>query len=115
MKTAPHEDFDQDTRQRGCSQRLPDHSKGDTKSDGAIPSVPGHILYLIRKGTRYQAYDMFLKWKKLWNEEKRHIRPDELMLNDTRESNHSKKNNDYSKYGKRVGSNHNNDKKVISA
>ena len=50
LKTSLHDDFDQDKQQRGRSRRLPDHSKGDTKSDGAIPSVPIHLLDLIRKG-----------------------------------------------------------------
>ena len=44
LKTALHDEFDQDKNQRGRSWRLPDHYKGDTTSYGAIPSVPGHIL-----------------------------------------------------------------------
>ena len=68
----------------GCSRRLPDRSKEDTKSNGAIPSIPGHLLNIIRKVTGHQAAGLFLKWKKLWNEEKRHIRPDKLQLNDTK-------------------------------
>ena len=84
LKTALHDNFDQYKQQRGRSRRLPDHSKGVTKSDGSIPRVPGHILDLIRKVTEQQAAGLFLKWKKLWNEEKRHIRPDKLQLNDNK-------------------------------
>ena len=50
LKTSLHDNFDQDKQQKCRSQRLTDHSKGDTKSDGAIPSVPIHLLDLIRKG-----------------------------------------------------------------
>ena len=73
LKTALHDNFDQDGQQRGRSRRLPDHSKGKTKSYGAIPRIPGHLLYLIRKGNRSQAAGLILKWKNTWNEEKRHI------------------------------------------
>ena len=68
LDTALHNNFDQDKQLRCHSRRLPDQSKGYTKRDGAIPSVPGHLLDLIRKGTGQQAADLFLKWKKLWNE-----------------------------------------------
>ena len=54
---------------------------------------------------------LILKWKNIWNEEKRHIRSDELRLNENRDSNHSKKNKGNSKDGKRKGGNHKNDKK----
>ena len=50
LKTALHGDFDQDKHQRGRSWRLPENSKGDTKSNGAIPITPGHLLDFIRKG-----------------------------------------------------------------
>ena len=111
FKTALHNDFDQDEQQRVRYRGLPDHFKGDTKSDGATPSVPGHILDLIRKGTGQQVAGLFLKWKKLSNEEKRYIRPNELRLNDTRESNHINNNKNNSKDGKRRVGNHNNDNK----
>ena len=100
LKTALHYDFDQDKPQRGHSRSLPDHSKVGTKGDGDISSVPGHLLDLIRKGSGQKAAGLSLKWNKLWNEEKRHIRPDELQLNDTRESRYSKKNKYNSKDGK---------------
>ena len=111
LKTALHNDFDQDEQQRGRSRRLPNHSKGKTKNDGAIPSIPGHLLDLIRKGNRLQAAGMILKWKNIWNEEKIHIRSDELRLNDNRDSNHSKNKKVDSKDGKRNGGNQNNDNK----
>ena len=111
FKTALHDDFDQDEQKMGRSPKLPDHSKRDTKSDGYIPSVPGNLLDLIRKGTVQQADGLLLKWKKLWNEEKRHIFHDELLLDGTRGSNHRKNNKDYSKYGKRGSGNNKNDKK----
>ena len=68
LKTALHHDFDQDEQQRGRSRRLPDHSKGKTKNDGAIPSIPGHLLELIRKGNGSQAAGLILKWNNIWNE-----------------------------------------------
>ena len=67
LKTALHHDFDQDEQQRGRSRRLPDHSKGKTKNDGAIPSIPGHILELIGKVSGSQAAGLILKWKNIWN------------------------------------------------
>ena len=108
LKTTLHGDFGQDEHQRGPSWRLPDHSKGKTNSDGAIPSIPGHLLYLIRKGNGSQAAGLVLKWKKIWNEERRHIRSDELRLNDNRDSNHSTNKKGDSKDGKRKGGNHKN-------
>ena len=76
LNTALHNDFDHDKQQRVCSRRLLEHSKGKTKSDGAIPSIPGHLLYLIRKGKGSQAAGLILKWKNIWNGERRHIRSD---------------------------------------
>ena len=111
LKTALHDDFDQDEQQRGRSRRLPNHSKGKTKSNGSIPSIPGHLLDLIRKGNILQAAGMILKWKNIWNEEKIHIRSDELRLNDNIDSNHSKNKKVNSKDGKRKGGNQNNDNK----
>ena len=49
LKTDLHDYFDQYEQQRGCSRELPGHYKGDTKSNGAIPSIPGHLLDLIIK------------------------------------------------------------------
>ena len=111
LKTALHDDFDQDEQQRGRPQRHTDHSKGNTKSDGAIPRIPGLLLDLMRKGNGSQAAGLILKWKNICNEEKRHIRSDELRLNNNRYSNHIKKNKGNSKDGKRGGGNHKNDKK----
>ena len=68
LKTALHDDFDQDKQQRGRSWRLPGHSKRKTKSDGAITIIPGHLLDLIRKGNGSQAAGLILKWKNIWNE-----------------------------------------------
>ena len=62
LKTSLHKNFDQYKQQRGRSRWLSGHSKGDTKSDGIIPSVPGHLLDLIRKVTGQQAAGLFLKW-----------------------------------------------------
>ena len=76
LKTALHDEFDQDEQQMGRSRKLPDHSKGKTKINGATPSIPGHFLGLIRKGNGSQAAGLILKWKNIWNEEKRHIRSD---------------------------------------
>ena len=73
LKTALHDNFDQDEHQRDRSWQIPDHSKGDTKIDGAMPSIPCHLLDLIRKGNGSQAAGLILKWKNIWNEEKRHI------------------------------------------
>ena len=61
LNTALHDNFYQDKQQRGRSRRLPDHSKGDTKSDGDIPSIPVHLLDLIRKVAVQQAAGLFLK------------------------------------------------------
>ena len=41
LKTDLHDDFDQDKQHMGHSRRLPHHSKGYTKSDGAITIIPG--------------------------------------------------------------------------
>ena len=67
LNIALHNNFYQYKQQRGRSRRLPGHSKGYTKSDGAIPSIPGHLLDVIKKGTGQQASGMFLKDKKWWN------------------------------------------------
>ena len=67
LKTDLHDDFDQDEQQRGRSRRLPDHSKGKTKSNGAIPIIPGHRIHIIRKGNGSQAAGLILKWNKIWN------------------------------------------------
>ena len=61
LKTGLHDNFDQDELQRGLSRRLPNHSKGYTKSDGDIPSIPVHLLDLSRKVTVQQAAGLFLK------------------------------------------------------
>ena len=90
LKTTLHDDFYQDKQQRSRSRRLPDHSKGKTKNNGAIPSIPGHLLELIRKGNGSQAAGLILKWKNIWNEEKRNISSDELRLNNNRDYYHSK-------------------------
>ena len=111
LKTAPHDDFDQDEQQRGRSRRLPDHSKGNTKRNGSIPRTPCHLLDLIRKCNGSQAVGLILKGKNIWNEEKRHIRSDELILNDNRDSNHSKNNKGDSKDGNWKGGNNKNYKK----
>ena len=111
LKTALHNNFDQDKHKRGRYRRIPDQYKGDTKSDGATPTIPGHLLELIRKGTGHQLAGLLIKRKKLRNKENRDICPDELRLNNTRESNHSKKNKENSKDGKRGGGNHKNDNK----
>ena len=111
LKTSLQDNFDQDEKQRGRSQWLPDHSKVNTKSDGDIPSIPGHLLDLMSKGNRLQATVLVLKWNNIWNEKKRHICSDELQFNDNRDSNHSKKNKGNSKDGNRGGDNNNNDKK----
>ena len=92
LKTALHDDFDQDKHQRGRYRRLPDHSKVNNKSDGARPIIPGHLLDLMRKINRSRASVLILKWKNIWNEEKRHIRSNELRLNDNRDSKHIKNN-----------------------
>ena len=111
LKTALHDEFGQDKQQRGRSQRLPDHFKGKTKSNGSIPIIPGHLLDLIRKVNISQAAGLILKWKNIWNVEKRHIRSDELRLNDNIDSNHRNNKQGYSKDGKRKGGNHKNDNK----
>ena len=111
LKTALHNDFDQDKHQRGRSRRLSYHSKGKTKSDGAIPSIPGYLIDFIRKGSRLQAAGLILKWKNTWNEENRHILSDELILNDNRDSNHSKNNKGDYKDVKLKAGNHKNYKK----
>ena len=111
LKTGLHDNFDQYELQRGLSRRLPNHSKGYTKSDGDIPSIPGHLLDLIRKGNGLQVAGLILKWKNICNEEKRHIRSDELQLNKNRYYNHIKKKKVNSKDGKRKGGNQNNDNK----
>ena len=111
LKTTLHDDFYQDKQQRSRSRRLPDHSKGKTKSNGAILRIPGHLLDLIRKGNGSQAAGLIIKWKNIWNEEKIHISSDELRLNDNRDSNHSKNNKGDPKEGKRKGSNYKNDNK----
>ena len=111
LETALHDDFNQDEQQRGRSRWSPDHSKGKTKSYGSTPSIPGHLLYLIMKGNGSQAAGLILKWKNIWNEEKRHIRSDELRLNDNIDSNHSKNKKGDSKDGKWKGGNHKNDNK----
>ena len=66
---------------------------------------------LIRKGNGSQAAGLMLKWKNIWNEEKRHIHFDELRLKNNRYSNHSKNEKGDSKDGKRKGGNHKNDRK----
>ena len=111
LKTALHDDFDQEKQQRGRYRRLPDHSKGKTNINGAITSIPCHLLDLIRKGDGLQAAGLILKWKNIWNEEKRHIRSGKLLLNDNRNSKHSKNNKGDYKDRKQKGGNHNNDKK----
>ena len=65
LKTALHDNFDQYKQQRGRSRRLPDQSKGNTKSNGSIPSIPGHLLDLIRKGKGSEEADLILKWKNI--------------------------------------------------
>ena len=65
LKTALHDNFYQDEQQRGHSRRLPNHSKGNTKSDGAIPSITGHLLDLIRKGKGSEEAGLILKWKNI--------------------------------------------------
>ena len=67
LNNALHDNFYQEKQQRGRSWRLPDHSKGDTKSNAAIPRFPGHLLDFIRNGNGQQVDGLFLKWKKLWN------------------------------------------------
>ena len=67
LNTALHDNIDQDEQQGGRSRRLPGHSKVKTKSEGSIPSIPGHLLYLIRKDNRLQAAGLILKWKNIWN------------------------------------------------
>ena len=111
LKTVLHSNFDQDKHQRGHSRRLPHHSKGNIKSYGSIPRVPGHFLDIIRKRKRLQATGLILKWKNICNEKKRHIRSDELRLNDNIDSNHIKNNKGNYKYGKQKVGNHNHDKK----
>ena len=111
LKTALHDNFDQDEQQRARSRRLSDHSKGKTKSDGAIPSIPVYLIDLIRKGSKLQEAGLILKWKNIWNEENRHTRSDELRLNDNRDSNHRKNNKGDSKDVKLKGGNHKNDNK----
>ena len=111
LRTALHDNFEQDKQQRGRSRRLPNHSKVNTKSDEAIPNIPGHLLDLIRKGNRLQAVGLILKWKNIWIEKKRQICADELRLNDNRYPNHSKNNKGDPKDEKRKGGNHKNDKK----
>ena len=111
LKTAPHDNFDQDEQQRGRSRRISDHYKGKTKSNGAIPSIPGYLIDLISKVSRLQATGLILKWKNMWNEENIHTRSDELILNDNRASNHRKNNKGNSKEVKLKGGNHKNDNK----
>ena len=111
LKTAIQDEIDQEKQQRRSYQRLPGHSKGDTKRNGSIPSIPGHLLDLMKKGNGLQASGLILKWRNIWNEVKRHIRSDELRLNDNRDSNHIKNKKGNPKGGNRGGGNHKNDNK----